>query len=70
MWNLKKFGKMFFERKSYEKGSNMNLNEECLLNYLTNPDNINSLSVLLGDMYLNQIEVQGQDVPVVQTIKA
>lgn len=61
---------MFFERKSYEKGSNMNLNEECLLNYLTNPDNINSLSVLLGDMYLNQIEVQGQDVPVVQTIKA
>lgn len=48
----------------------MNLNEECLLNYLTNPDNINSLSVLLGDMYLNQIEIQGQDVPVVQSIKA
>lgn len=49
---------MFFVRESYEKGSNMNLNEECLLNYLTNPNNINNLSVLLGDFYINKPEQQ------------
>lgn len=36
----------------------MNLNEECLLNYLINPNNINNLSVLLGDFYVNQQENQ------------
>ncbi|MBO5948869.1 hypothetical protein J6Q66_08550 [bacterium] len=45
-------------RENYEKGSNMNLNEECLLNYLINPNNINNLSVLLGDFYVNQQENQ------------
>ena len=58
MWNYKKFGTIFFVRESYEKGSNMNLNEECLLNYLINPNNINNLSVLLGDFYVNQQENQ------------
>ena len=43
-------------REIYEKGSNMNLNEECLLKYLTNPNNLNDLSILLGDFCINQNE--------------
>ena len=67
MWKHKKFGTMFFVRESYEKGSNMNLNEECLLNYLINPNNINNLSTLLGDFYINQSEQQVLDNSLVQS---
>lgn len=67
MCNYKKFGTMFFVRESYEKGSNMNLNEECLLNYLINPNNINNLSTLLGDFYINQSEQQVLDNSLVQS---
>lgn len=58
---------MFFVRESYEKGSNMNLNEECLLNYLINPNNINNLSTLLGDFYINQSEQQVLDNSLIQS---
>ena len=45
----------------------MNLNEECLLNYLINPNNINNLSTLLGDFYINQSEQQVLDNSLVQS---
>ena len=61
---------MFFVRKSYEKGSNMNLNEECLLNYLTNPDSINCLNTLLGEFCVNQTEIQGKEISFPQTLNA
>ena len=33
----------------------MNLNEECLLNYLKNPDEINNLSTLIGEYFLQNM---------------
>ena len=48
----------------------MNLNEECLLNYLTNPDELNKLSVLLGDFCINKEVLNEKELLFQQTIEA
>ena len=34
----------------------MNLNELCLLNFLKNPNELNDLSVMIGELYINNAE--------------
>lgn len=53
---IKKNLAKYFQRESFSKGSNMNLNEQCLLNFLQNPDSLNALTNLLCEYFNKSVQ--------------